>query len=217
MVRSDTRWLRGAAIGVVATLALSACGGSTATSAPPATSAPAVTAAPGATAAPPTAEPTAAGPAKGGTIYILTQSEQWNQVDPQRAYTGEDMAFFSATIYRSLTAYKLSADPTEGTSLTPDLATDIGTATDGGKTWAFTLRDGVTLPGRLADHLRGRQVRRLADVRDRRHQPGPDLRDRVPRHPERRRLRQEGGRQGREVLGVRVRWSVQRHPDPVLR
>jgi peptide/nickel transport system substrate-binding protein len=144
MAKSDTRWLRGAAIGVVATLALSACGGSTATSAPPATSAPVATAAPGATAAPPTAEPTAAGPTKGGTIYILTQNEQWNQVDPQRAYTGEDMAFFSATIYRSLTAYKLSADPKEGTSLTPDLATDIGTATDGGKTWAFTLRDGVS-------------------------------------------------------------------------
>jgi peptide/nickel transport system substrate-binding protein len=144
MAKSDTRWLRGAAIGVVATLALSACGGSTATSAPPATSAPVVTAAPGATAAPPTVEPTAAGPAKGGTIYVLNQNEQWNQVDPQRAYTGEDMAFFSATIYRSLTAYKLSADPTEGTALTPDLATDLGTATDGGKTWSFTLRDGVS-------------------------------------------------------------------------
>lgn len=138
MARSDTRWLRGAAIGVVATLALGACGGSTPTSAP------AATAAPGATAPPATAAPTPAGPAKGGTIYILTQSEQWNQVDPQRAYTGEDMAFFSATIYRSLTAYKLSADPTEGTSLTPDLATDLGTATDGGKTWSFTLRDGVS-------------------------------------------------------------------------
>ncbi|MHB8890911.1 MAG: ABC transporter substrate-binding protein [Candidatus Limnocylindrales bacterium] len=84
------------------------------------------------------------GPKAGGTIYVLTQSEQWNQVDPQRAYTGEDMAFFSATIYRSLTAYKLSPDPTEGTSLTPDLATDLGTATDGGKTWSFTLRDGVS-------------------------------------------------------------------------
>src|SRR5450759_4941339 len=114
MVRSDTRWLRGVTIGVVATLAL---GASTATA------------------------PTGT---KGGTIYILTQSEQWNQVDPQRAYTGEDMAFFSATIYRSLTAYKLSPDPKEGTSLTPDLATDLGTATNGGKTWAFTLRDGVT-------------------------------------------------------------------------
>jgi len=144
MVRSDTRWLRAVTIGVAATMALAACGGSTATSAPAATAAPVVTTAPGATPAPPTPEPTPAGPAKGGTIYVLTQSEQWNQVDPQRAYTGEDMAFFSATIYRGLTAYKLSADPKEGTSLTPDLATDIGTATDGGKTWAFTLRDGVS-------------------------------------------------------------------------
>ncbi|HEY5434307.1 MAG TPA: ABC transporter substrate-binding protein [Candidatus Limnocylindrales bacterium] len=151
-MRSDTKWLRGVTIGVVATLALGACGGSTATTAPPATSAPAATSAPvasasagGASVAPSTA-PASTAPTgtKGGTIYILTQSEQWNQVDPQRAYTGEDMAFFSATIYRSLTAYKLSPDQKEGTSLTPDLATDLGTATNGGKTWAFTLRDGVT-------------------------------------------------------------------------
>ena len=123
-------------LGVVATLALSACGGSTATSAPPATQRPAVTAAPGATAAPATPAP-ARRPAKGGTIYHPDPGEQWNQIDPQRAYTGEDIAFFSATIYRSLTAYKLSPDPTEGTSLTPDLATDLGTATDGGKTWSL--------------------------------------------------------------------------------
>ena len=45
---------------------------------------------------------------------------------------------------RGLTAYKFSADPAEGTSLVPDMATDLGTATNGGKTWAFTLRDGVT-------------------------------------------------------------------------
>jgi len=80
----------------------------------------------------------------GGTIYILTHGEQWNQVDPQRIYSGEDLAFFGGTIMRSLTAYKFSPDPTEGTSLTPDLATDLGTATDGGRTWAFTLRDGVS-------------------------------------------------------------------------
>ena len=109
--------------------ALGGCGGSTATSTPAATTGPATSGQPSAatsTAAPET-------PTAGGTIYVLSPAERWNQVDPQRAYTGEDMAFFSATIYRSLTAYKLSADPTEGTSLTPDLATDLGTATDGGK------------------------------------------------------------------------------------
>jgi hypothetical protein len=48
-------------------------------------------------------------PKKGGTIYVLTQNEQWNQVDPQRAYTGEDLAFFGGTTMRALTAYKFSA------------------------------------------------------------------------------------------------------------
>jgi peptide/nickel transport system substrate-binding protein len=81
---------------------------------------------------------------KGGTIYVLTQAEQWNQVDPQRAYTGEDLAFFGGTTMRALTAYKLSADETEGTSLQPDMATDLGTPSEGGKVWTFTLRDGVT-------------------------------------------------------------------------
>jgi peptide/nickel transport system substrate-binding protein len=125
-------------------LVVAACGGSTATPAP---ATPGATPAPGATEAPAATEaptPDANMPQPGGMITILTQNEQWNQLDPQRAYTGEDMAFFSGTIYRSLTAYKFSADPVEGTSLTPDLATDLGTATNGGKTWEFTLRDGVT-------------------------------------------------------------------------
>ena len=107
---SDTRWSRVLTIGVIATLALGACGGSTATSAPPATTGPAISGQP--SAAPATAASEA--PMAGGTIYILTQNEQWNQVDPQRAYSGEDMAFFSATIYRSLTAYKLSGGPGRG-------------------------------------------------------------------------------------------------------
>ncbi|MEY4136674.1 MAG: hypothetical protein RL205_802 [Actinomycetota bacterium] len=80
----------------------------------------------------------------GGTLYYLTNAEQFDQVDPQRIYTGEDLAFFSGTIYRTLTSYKFSADATEGTSVVPDLATDTGTATNGAKTWAFTIRDGAT-------------------------------------------------------------------------
>jgi peptide/nickel transport system substrate-binding protein len=142
MARADTRWSRAVTTGVVATLALGACVGLTATSSPPP---PAATSAP-ASGQPGTAPATTSSeaPTAGGTIYVLAEAEQWNQVDPQRAYYGDDVAFFSATIYRSLTAYKLSPDPTEGTALTPDLATDLGMATDGGKTWAFTLRDGVS-------------------------------------------------------------------------
>jgi peptide/nickel transport system substrate-binding protein len=83
-------------------------------------------------------------PTKGGKLTMLSQAEQWNNVDPQRVYTGEDLAFFSGTIFRTLTAYKFSKDAKEGTSIVPDLATDTGTVSDGGKTWSFTLRDGVT-------------------------------------------------------------------------
>ena len=75
--------LRIAAVGAVAALALAACGGGSSSS-------------------------TSGGgePAKGGTLYYLTNAEQFYQIDPQRIYTGEDLAFFNGTIYRTLTAYK---------------------------------------------------------------------------------------------------------------
>jgi peptide/nickel transport system substrate-binding protein len=133
MVRSQSWLYRALALGVMVML-IAACG-------PAATQAPTVTNPPGATPNP-TLDPNVA--KTGGTIYVLTQNEQWNQVDPQRAYTGEDLAFFGGTTMRALTAYKFSADAAEGTSLVPDMATDLGTATNGGKTWSFTLRDGVT-------------------------------------------------------------------------
>jgi peptide/nickel transport system substrate-binding protein len=138
----DKGWLRALMLGAVAALALSACGGSAATSAAP----PPASQAPGATPAPTpqsTPAPTA-GPKSGGTVYLLLQADQFDQVDPQRAYTGEDLAFFSATIYRSLTAFTYSPDNPTASKLTPDLATDLGTPADGAKTWSFTLRDGVT-------------------------------------------------------------------------
>lgn len=134
MAKSQTWLFRAFALSVTAML-IAACGGATVTPAP-------ATAGPGVTAGPVVTANT--GPKPGGTIYVLTQNKQWNQVDPQRAYTGEDLAFFGGTTMRGLTAYKFSADAAEGTSLVPDMATDLGTATNGGKTWSFTLRDGVT-------------------------------------------------------------------------
>lgn len=80
---------------------------------------------------------------KGGTLTFLTTNEQFNNLDPQRNYTGEDLAFSSAYLARTLTAYKLSPDGTKAGELVGDLATDTGKPTDGGKTWAFTLRSGV--------------------------------------------------------------------------
>jgi len=82
-------------------------------------------------------------PRAGGTIYVLSQREEF-LLDPQSIYGGQDMAFVGATLFRSLESYAYSPDPSVGTTLTPDLATDLGTPTEGGRTWTFTLRDGVT-------------------------------------------------------------------------
>ena len=79
----------------------------------------------------------------GGTLTILSPAEQILSLDPQVIYTGEDLAFAGATIMRSLTAYQVAPGDAEGTTLVPDMATDLGTATNEGKTWQFTLRDGM--------------------------------------------------------------------------
>lgn len=134
--------------GMAFALLVSACGGSTTTPSPtaPAASGGTSSTAPSASGSAAAASPSAAAntPQKGGTLYLLTNAQQWDQIDPQRAYTGEDMAFFNGTIYRSLEQFQFSSDFATAAKLAPDLATDTGTATDGGKTWAFTLRDGVT-------------------------------------------------------------------------
>jgi peptide/nickel transport system substrate-binding protein len=79
----------------------------------------------------------------GGTLTILSPAEQLLTLDPQVVYTGEDLAFLGATIQRSLTAYQVAPGDAEGTTLVPDMATDTGTVTNEGKTWQFTLRDGM--------------------------------------------------------------------------
>jgi peptide/nickel transport system substrate-binding protein len=81
-------------------------------------------------------------PVRGGTLTLLTLRQQLQHLDPQRNYTGEDLAFTSAFLNRTLTAFTLSNDAKTANELTPDLATDTGTASDGARTWAFTLRDG---------------------------------------------------------------------------
>lgn len=131
MVRSNARALRALAVGVGAVLMLAACS-------PGASSQPSGAASAGASSA------ASEGPQAGGTIYVLNEGEQWNHVDPQRAYTGEDLAFFGSTIYRSLVGYTFSADEKEWTTLVPDLATDTGTANADSTSWSFTLKDGVT-------------------------------------------------------------------------
>jgi peptide/nickel transport system substrate-binding protein len=79
----------------------------------------------------------------GGTIYQLTGAEQWQHVDPQRMYTGADIAFFTGYTTRTLTQYKY-APGAEGTTIVPDMATDLGTPSADAKSWSFTIRDGVS-------------------------------------------------------------------------
>ncbi len=133
IVKSGTRL---AAVAAASALLLAACGGSSTSSESGAASAPASAAASGGAGG---GEPQA-----GGTAYILTNAEQLLTLDPQVVYTGEDLAFLGATLTRTLTAYKMSPDNNEGTSLVPDMATDTGRVSNGGKTWEFTLKDGIS-------------------------------------------------------------------------
>ena len=81
---------------------------------------------------------------KGGTLTLLANQDQIQHLDPQRNYTGEDLAFAGAYLHRTLVSYTWSEDEAVAGELSPDMATDIGTPADGGKSWSFTLRDGIT-------------------------------------------------------------------------
>ena len=81
---------------------------------------------------------------QGGTLYYLDISEQVQHLDPQRNYTGEDLAFAGSFMHRTLTTYKFSPDPAEANELVADLATDTGTPNDDATEWQFTLREGAT-------------------------------------------------------------------------
>jgi peptide/nickel transport system substrate-binding protein len=78
----------------------------------------------------------------GGTIFALTKRsvEHW---DPQRVYIGRDIADSSRLFTRTLVQFGVGAG-SESLTLHPDLATDTGKASDGNKTWTFTLKKGIT-------------------------------------------------------------------------
>lgn len=80
---------------------------------------------------------------QGGTLYILTNSDHIAHLDPQRNYTGEDMAFTQAFLTRTLTQYTYSTNPVTANKIIPDAAINTGTKSNGAKTWAFKLRKGI--------------------------------------------------------------------------
>lgn len=99
----------------------------------------AVTTSLAACAASPGSTPEATGES-GGTVHVLRNGD-FSHLDPTMGYDASVFLFYRL-IYRTLTTYK-AADGPEGAEVVPDLATDLGTASDDAKTWTFTLRDDI--------------------------------------------------------------------------
>ncbi|MFD7158724.1 ABC transporter substrate-binding protein [Kribbella sp. NPDC059898] len=77
---------------------------------------------------------------QGGTLQVLANAA-FSHLDPARGFDGGVNNFYRL-IYRTLTTQG-AAPGAEGTKIVADLATDTGKPTDGGKTWTFTLKDGL--------------------------------------------------------------------------
>ncbi|MGI5270766.1 ABC transporter substrate-binding protein [Nonomuraea sp. CA-218870] len=79
------------------------------------------------------------GAVKGGTVTMLDRDD-FSHLDPGQIYVNTE-SNFGLLIHRGLTGYKRVAKGEF--KLVGDLATDAGQVSDGGKTWTFTLKDGV--------------------------------------------------------------------------
>ncbi|MCW7942056.1 ABC transporter [Streptomyces hygroscopicus] len=79
------------------------------------------------------------GAKKGGTIYGIAPDD-FSHLDPQRIYFAYNSTV-ALLLHRSLTGYKIDSSGKQ--KLVGDLATDTGTASNGNKTWTFTLKDGL--------------------------------------------------------------------------
>ncbi len=82
--------------------------------------------------------PAKAGAVKGGTVTIINQGD-YEHLDPARNYVGSALDFYRL-FTRTLTQIRTVNGKDE---LVPDLAADLGTTKDGGKTWVYRLRDGI--------------------------------------------------------------------------
>jgi peptide/nickel transport system substrate-binding protein len=77
----------------------------------------------------------------GGTVEVL-QRDSYAHLDPGQIYVSDEGSL-ATLIHRGLTGYKAIGDKGQQHEVVGDLATDSGTTTDGGKTWKYTLKDGV--------------------------------------------------------------------------
>ena len=118
--------LRAVALAAVMAMALAACGGSSG----------------GGTAARPASR--AASRTKGGTLTFLTLADQFQDLDPQRNYTGEDLAFAERLHHPDADA--LQDQPRRQDGQHADRRTWRPTPAPRRRRdqdWTFTLRDGI--------------------------------------------------------------------------
>ncbi|MFC3575827.1 ABC transporter substrate-binding protein [Streptomyces yaanensis] len=81
------------------------------------------------------------GAKSGGTMEVL-QRDSYAHLDPGQIYVSDEGSL-AQLIHRGLTGYKATSDDGSKHEVVGDLATDSGTTTDGGKTWKYTLKDGI--------------------------------------------------------------------------
>ncbi|WP_165396411.1 ABC transporter substrate-binding protein [Streptomyces sp. F001] len=79
------------------------------------------------------------GAKSGGTIQVY-QEQGLSHLDPSQIYVS-DAGQVANLLFRGLTNFQ--EDGKGGVSVVGDLATDSGKSSDGGKTWTFTLKDGI--------------------------------------------------------------------------
>ncbi len=77
----------------------------------------------------------------GGTLKLGKAGDWGDSVDPGDTYYGYSWNF-ARNYGRSLTMFKV-VPGSDSAELVPDLAEDLGVATDGGKTWTYKIRQGV--------------------------------------------------------------------------
>ncbi|WP_410536673.1 ABC transporter substrate-binding protein [Streptomyces sp. KL2] len=80
------------------------------------------------------------GAKEGGTIRVY-QEDDFSHLDPGQIYVS-DAGQLAGLIHRGLTTYTQAEDGS--LTVVGDLATDSGKQSDGGKTWTYTLKDGIT-------------------------------------------------------------------------
>ncbi|WP_178380051.1 ABC transporter substrate-binding protein [Cryptosporangium aurantiacum] len=84
--------------------------------------------------------PEVKGAQKGGTVTIYTSAD-FEHLDPQQNYVIPSTTTGTNLIYRTLTTFRENGDGK--LEVVGDLATNTGEESNGGKTWKYTLKDGL--------------------------------------------------------------------------